>query len=128
MTSLVVALVFIGFLLFVWWLKQRKYRYPAPFPPGPTPIPLFGNLCDFTSSEPWLTVTQWAKKYGESLFLSPLSSLLNFILNFSGDVCYLHVFRQGIVFLSSADAASDLLDKRGAIYSDRPKLKMVGDL
>ncbi|KAK0447316.1 cytochrome P450 [Armillaria borealis] len=108
MTLLVVALAFIGFLLFVRWLKQNKYRYPAPFPPGPTPIPLFGNLCDFTSSEPWLTVTQWAKKYG--------------------DVCYLHVVGQGIVFLSSADAASDLLDKRGAIYSDRPELKMVGDL
>ncbi|KAK0229754.1 cytochrome P450 [Armillaria nabsnona] len=108
MTSLVVALAFIGFVLFVRWLKQRKYRYPVPFPPGPTPIPLFGNLRDFTSSEPWLTVTQWAKKYG--------------------DVCYLHVFGQGIIFLSSVDAASDLLDKRGAIYSNRPKLKMVGDL
>ncbi|KAK0479198.1 cytochrome P450 [Armillaria novae-zelandiae] len=108
MTFLVVALASIGFLLFVRWLKQRKCRYPASLPPGPRPIPFFGNLGDFTSSEPWLTVTQWAKKYGE--------------------VCYLHVLGQGIVFLNSADAASDLLDKRGAIYSDRPEQKMVGDL
>ncbi|KAK0184475.1 cytochrome P450 [Armillaria mellea] len=119
MTSLVVALAFTAFLLFVRWLKQRKCRYPAQFPPGPTPLPLFGNLCDFTSSEPWLTVTQWAKKYGD---------LLDLILDFSGDVCYLHVLGQGIVFLSSADAASDLFEKRGTIYSDRPELRMVGDL
>ncbi|KAK0199369.1 cytochrome P450 [Desarmillaria ectypa] len=109
MTSLVVALAFIGFFLIVrQWVKRGKYRNSAPFPPGPRAIPLFGNLGDFTSSEPWLIATEWAEKYG--------------------DVCYLHVFGQGIIFLSSAEAASDLLDKRGAIYSDRPRLKMVGDL
>ncbi|KAK0499180.1 cytochrome P450 [Armillaria luteobubalina] len=101
MASLVVALAFIGFLLFVRWMEQRKYRYSAPLPPGPKPIHLLGNLGNFTSTEPWLTVTQWAKKYG--------------------DVCYLHVLGQGIVFLSSANAASDLLDKR-------QQLKMVGEL
>ncbi|KAG7445414.1 uncharacterized protein BT62DRAFT_836675, partial [Guyanagaster necrorhizus] len=70
--------------------------------------PLLGNLGDFTSSVPWLATTQWAKK------------------TFLG-VCYLHVFEQEIIFLSSEDAASDFLNKRGAIYSVKPKLKMVGE-
>lgn len=45
-----------------------------------------------------------------------------------GDVVYLHVFGIGLVFLNSPEAALDLLDKRGAIYSDKPNLVMAGDL
>ncbi|EED77015.1 predicted protein, partial [Postia placenta Mad-698-R] len=44
------------------------------------------------------------------------------------DVVYLHVFGQGLVFLNDYDAAVDLLEKRGAIYSDKPGLIMAGDL
>jgi hypothetical protein len=46
----------------------------------------------------------------------------------TGDVVYLHVLGQGLVFLNSPEAADDLLDKRGAIYSDKPKLVMAGEL
>ena len=35
---------------------------------------------------------------------------------------------QGLVFLNTAEACTDLLDKRGAIYSDRPHLVMCGEL
>jgi hypothetical protein len=45
----------------------------------------------------------------------------------TGDVTYLHVGGQSLVYLSG-DAMFDLLDKRGSIYSDRPKLVMVGEL
>lgn len=45
-----------------------------------------------------------------------------------GDVVYLHVFGQGLVFLNSPEAAFDLLDKRGSIYSDKPSLVMAGEL
>lgn len=33
-----------------------------------------------------------------------------------------------MVFLSSREAAFELLDKRGAIYSDKPELIMAGEL
>lgn len=46
----------------------------------------------------------------------------------TGDVVYLHVFGQGLVFLNSPEAASDLMDKRGSIYSDKPPLVMAGEL
>jgi hypothetical protein len=42
-------------------------------------------------------------------------------------VTYLHVLGQGLVFLSG-DALFELLDKRGSIYSDKPKLTMAGEL
>ncbi len=41
---------------------------------------------------------------------------------------YLHVLGQGLVFLNSPEAVLDLLDKRGALYSDKPQLVMTGEL
>ena len=32
------------------------------------------------------------------------------------------------MFLNTSEAATDLLDKKGAIYSDKPALVMVGEL
>jgi hypothetical protein len=46
----------------------------------------------------------------------------------AGDVVYLHVVGQGLVFLNSPEANFDLLDKRGSIYSDKPQLVMTGEL
>jgi hypothetical protein len=46
----------------------------------------------------------------------------------AGDVVYLHVFGQGIVFLNSVDAVNELMDKRGAIYSDRVPMVMASEL
>jgi len=48
--------------------------------------------------------------------------------NSLGDVVYLHLLGVGLVFLNSPDAASDLLDKRGSIYSDKPAFVMAGEL
>ncbi|KZP11706.1 cytochrome P450 [Athelia psychrophila] len=69
---------------------------------------VLGNLCDFTSKEVWVRARQWAKDYGS--------------------VVYLHIFGQGIVFLNTPEAVSELLDKRGDIYSDRPQFVMAGEL
>jgi len=45
-----------------------------------------------------------------------------------GKVVYVHVFGQGLVFLNTAEACADLLEKRGTIYSDKPHLVMCGEL
>jgi hypothetical protein len=42
-----------------------------------------------------------------------------------GDVMYLEVLGKPIVILSSEQAASDLLDKRSGIYSDRPAFPLI---
>ena len=45
-----------------------------------------------------------------------------------GKVIYVHVFGQGLVFLNTVEACTDLLDKRGTKYSDKPHLVMCGEL
>lgn len=46
----------------------------------------------------------------------------------AGDVMYLSMFGSPFVVLSSRAAIGALLDRRGALYSDRPRIPMVGDL
>jgi hypothetical protein len=45
-----------------------------------------------------------------------------------GDVVYVKVFWQSLVFLNDATVVSDLLDKRGSVYSDKPRTVMMGEL
>ncbi|KAF8899732.1 cytochrome P450 [Mucidula mucida] len=83
-------------------------------PPGPTPIPLLGNIPDLMAvaganvTPMHVLISRWAKTYGP--------------------VIHIHVLSQPLIFLSSPQAVSDLLDKRGAIYSDKPHMIMAGEL
>ena len=47
------------------------------------------------------------------------------LIRSSGSVCYLRILGQGLVFLNTPEATADLMDKRGAIYSDKPQLVSV---
>jgi hypothetical protein len=111
-----------------------------------------GNLRDLTAKELWLPAHKWAKQYGElrsftrrvptaytqltldrpaflHIVIPPRICICAHPPYFQpGDVVYVHVFGQGLVFLNSPEAAFDLLDKRGAIYSDKPQLVMTGEL
>ncbi|KAI0331429.1 cytochrome P450 [Cubamyces sp. BRFM 1775] len=80
----------------------------ARLPPGPSPLPIIGNILDLTAHEQWRQVFEWAKRYGDMIFI--------------------RVFNTPCLFLNSAEVAMDLLHKRGSIYSDRPHLTMASDL
>ena len=45
-----------------------------------------------------------------------------------GDINYLEVLRQPMVVLNSYTACKDLLEKRSAIYSSRPRLVLISEL
>ncbi|TRM66939.1 cytochrome P450 [Schizophyllum amplum] len=81
------------------WLGKPGSGYPLP--PGPPAYPLIGHLGVLPQYAAERAFAQWSKEYGS-------------------DVLYFNVFGQSIVVLNSVKAAEDLLDKRGAIYSDRP--------
>jgi hypothetical protein len=59
---------------------------------------------------------------------SKLCELNMFMLLTVGGVCYLNIMGQSFVFLSTYEAASDLLEKRAAIYSDRMQYVMATEL
>jgi hypothetical protein len=57
-------------ILFLWLFVFNRKTNPGglPFPPGPKPLPLVGNIFHLNTAEPWLSYTAWKKKYGR---LSP---------------------------------------------------------
>ncbi|KAJ8482194.1 hypothetical protein ONZ45_g15042 [Pleurotus djamor] len=98
-----VARCFVGFRIVLRAFKE-------PFPPGPAGRPILGHFNIIPWSGLPTTISEWAKKY-------------------SSDILYLHCFSQPYIFLNSKDTISDLLDKRSAIYSDRPvtvSYKLIG--
>ncbi|KAF8737843.1 cytochrome p450, partial [Rhizoctonia solani] len=88
-----------------WRLARRpKVRHP----PSPKSLPLVGNLFSIPSGQEYVAFA----KLGEQL---------------ESDIVYLEILGQKILVLNSAEAASDLLDKRSTIYSDRPSIPMLTD-
>ncbi|KAG9225867.1 hypothetical protein CCMSSC00406_0008395 [Pleurotus cornucopiae] len=93
-----VALLCLVFLLSAY-LKRRTTKRP-PLPPGPPADPFIGHLRIMPSDQQELVFHEWAKIYG--------------------DVMHLKVLGHDIIVLDSVQAATELLEKRSALYSDRP--------
>ncbi|KAL0580370.1 hypothetical protein V5O48_001615 [Marasmius crinis-equi] len=77
-----------------------------PLPPGPQAT-WFGKV-ELPRFQPWRTYAQWKNLYG--------------------DLVYIRIFGNPVLVLNSAQAISDLLEKRSANYSSRPIRTMVVDL
>ncbi|KAJ7691367.1 cytochrome P450 [Mycena rosella] len=105
MQSLTLALASsaVGLLLFYARLKRRSPG--TPLPPGPPAEPFIGHLRVIPASGQAKTFHEWSKIYG--------------------DVVHLHSLGRNIIVLNSQKAATELLDKRGANYSDRPRMVII---
>ncbi|EIW51642.1 cytochrome P450 [Trametes versicolor FP-101664 SS1] len=95
-------------LAFLWiaWRLSRRYRSASP--PGPAGLPFVGVAYHIPDDKQWLKFHEWTSRYG--------------------DVVSTTVMGQPTLILGSFRAASDLLDTKGAIYSDRPDAVMAGEL
>ncbi|KAJ7162486.1 cytochrome P450 [Mycena filopes] len=86
-------------LNYFWHLKRA--RLSPPFPPGPPRDPIIGHLRYMPTSNRATVFHEWAKTYG--------------------DVMYLDILGKPSIVLNTARVAVDLLNKRSSIYSDRPR-------
>ncbi|KAF9267146.1 cytochrome P450 [Marasmius fiardii PR-910] len=78
-------------------------------PPGPRKLPLIGNLLDMPTNYEWETYNKWCKEL-------------------DSDIIHIEVAGTSIVVMNSVEVAGDLLDKRSAFHSNRPRLVMVNEL
>lgn len=54
--------------------------------------------------------------------------MTNLLIRTSGHILYMHVLGQPMIVLSSQEAVRDLMEKRSAIYSDRPRFVLLNEL
>jgi hypothetical protein len=85
----------------VWYLR----RLSAGYPPGPGGLPYIGAVLSMPKEKEWITYTLWKRKYGP--------------------IVGLRVLGQNIVILNTSELASELLNNRSGIYSDRPRIPMI---
>ncbi|KAH8089922.1 cytochrome P450 [Cristinia sonorae] len=92
-------------VLFLHSHKQRTKGKPLPCPKG---IPVLGNALQIQATAPWVQMAKWGAELG------PI-----FRLNLGG---------QTAVVINDYRVASDLLDRRSSIYSDRPRMIMTSEI
>lgn len=116
-TDFVVCLAAFALL---WWVHTRRSGGTLtrlPHPPGPPGLPLVGNLRDLPSHEAWLTYRRWGREYGE---LKPRGVGIPVLtVSVGSDLIRLNVLGSNIVVANTLKAATDLMEKRSSIYSDR---------
>ncbi|KAI0691239.1 cytochrome P450 [Cerioporus squamosus] len=85
-----------------------RKRTPGPLPPGPRGLPFVGSVLDIPLTYQWYHFSNWSQRWGD-------------IMSFS-------MFGQSYVVLNSAKHAVDMLEKKSAIYSSRPRIPVAGDM
>ncbi|KAI0659814.1 cytochrome P450 [Cubamyces menziesii] len=86
-------------LCFVRATLARNSLYRSS-PPGPSGLPFIGNVFDIPQERPWVAYRDLAATYGDVIAVKALG--------------------QTLIVLNSLSATIDLLEKRSAMYSDRP--------
>ncbi|KAF8815498.1 putative monooxygenase [Phlegmacium glaucopus] len=104
--ALLAAAIFGGLLFYYVLSSTRKTK--TKLPPGPRRLPGIGNAHQMPTKTAWSVFAKWGEAYG--------------------DIMHVDIFGKSFVIVNSSKIAKDLLEKRSAIYSDRPHLVMAGEL
>lgn len=93
-------------LLALLWLRWRAQ--PLPYPPGPRPFPIIGNIFDMPQSKFAITWSRFGDEYGS--------------------LAWLKIPGQNFLVVNSFEAAKELLEKRTLAFTDRPRFIMINEL
>jgi hypothetical protein len=69
-----------------WAFRDRRTRGGLPYPPGPRPLPIIGNLLDIPKEFSWLAYTRLSERYGT---VSSLAGVDRFFFTIWSDRGYL---------------------------------------
>ncbi|KZV73583.1 cytochrome P450 [Peniophora sp. CONT] len=94
--------------MFIVKRMLSRSRPAQPLPPGPPRLPLIGNALDLPQKEPYKVYMEWGRKYGPIMHGSVLG--------------------QPLIIVNNLAIATELLEKRATLYSERPTLPMAGEL
>ncbi|CAK5277831.1 unnamed protein product [Mycena citricolor] len=87
-----------------------KSSSPAPpLPPGPRKLPFVGNLFSVSKGREWEAYARLGREL-------------------NSDIIHLDMAGTHLIVLNSAQAVDDLLNKKSALYSDRPRFTMLHDI
>ncbi|KAF8198880.1 cytochrome P450 [Mycena galopus ATCC 62051] len=87
------------------WRNREARSNRAHLPPGPKGYPILGNYYDLPAEDSHLQYSEWRKSYGDLIFLSILG--------------------RNILVCNSLETTMDILHKRGANSSDRPRMPIL---
>ncbi|PWY93142.1 putative cytochrome P450 [Aspergillus sclerotioniger CBS 115572] len=98
----------VSLLIGIYFFKRPKTTSPLPLPPGPKPLPIIGNVHQAPKSYGWRAYHEWSQQYGP--------------------IIHVNMLGQPLIILSTSEVAHELLAKRGATFSDRPRLFLATEL
>ncbi|KFH42702.1 Fumitremorgin C synthase-like protein [Hapsidospora chrysogenum ATCC 11550] len=102
---IVLAVVIVCFFLYKT-VAARNEKSPS-LPPGPKPLPFLGNIHEMLRKPPLDCFRDWHNEFGPIITLRYGQRL--------------------VISISSHRICQELLDKRGAIYSSRPRFIIAGE-
>lgn len=107
--AILLVLLFFILLYFFYHLYYKRLAYP----PGPTPLPLIGNLISLAKSERFeFKFNEWTKKFGISIQNYATTSIL-------GPIYTYWVGDTPIISINDPKLAYQMFVKDGDNYKDR---------
>ncbi|KAK7029931.1 cytochrome P450 [Favolaschia claudopus] len=91
--------------LAIWLRLYYSRNKKMHLPPGPKGYPLIGNFFDMPPTQSWITFAEWGQKYGGIMSVTLMG--------------------QPFIIINDPAIATEVLDRRGNIYADRPTFEMA---
>ncbi|KAJ7167132.1 cytochrome P450 [Mycena filopes] len=98
-----------AFFTLCYAVYHRRNSSKLPLPPGPPKWPLLGNLLDIPAERQWEKYLDWSNEL-------------------NSDIIHLNIAGTSVIVLSSIETVKELFEKRGSLYSDRPRSPMINEL